>query len=184
MCLWQSPKVSIFGHLLLFAPAFKQPLNPTYTLIDKNNITGCCYNNLYREKAIPGSFHPIVPPSPAICLKIPFLAIHPHLRLLMGNPLTPPPLLLTKMLLFEAIAIIYTDKKLFLVVSTPLFRHLLPFAWKFHFWPFYLICRLDALKGLDIFEGWHLNHVTFVTYQKDFWAQRIVFRHMEVVFSA
>ena len=29
-----------------------------------------------------------------------------------------------------------------------------------------------------------MNHVTFVIYEKDFWAQRIVFRHMEVVFSA
>ena len=44
--------------------------------------------------------------------------------------------------------------------------------------------ELDALKGLDIFEGSHLNHVTFVTYEKDFWVQRIVFRHLEVVFSA
>ena len=80
------------------------------------------------------------PPTPAICLKIQFLAIYPYLRLLMGYPLTPPPLLLTKMLLLDAIAIIHTEKKLFQAVSTPLSRHLLPFAWKFHFWPFTPIC--------------------------------------------
>ena len=57
-----------------------------------------------------------------------FLAIYPHLRLLKGNPLAPPPLLLTKMLLLDAIAIIDTERKLFQAVSTPLFCHLLPFA--------------------------------------------------------
>ena len=122
------PENSIFGHLPPFASAFGQPLDPTYTFIDKNVITGCYCNNIYREKAIPGCFHPIVPPSPAICLRIQFLAIYPHLHLLMGDPLTPPPLLLTKMLILDAIAMIYTERKQFQAVSTPLSCHHLPFA--------------------------------------------------------
>ena len=122
------PENSIFGHLPPFAPANGQPLYPTSTFIDKNVITECYCNNIYKEKAIPGCFHPIALPSSAICLKIQFLAIYPHLRLLMGDPLTPPPLLLTKMLLLDAIAIIYTERKLIQAVSTPLSRHLLPFA--------------------------------------------------------
>ena len=132
MCLWQSPKVSIFGHLPPFAPAYKQPLNPTYTLIDKNNITGCCYNNLYGEKAIQGCFYPIVLPSSAICLEIQFLAIYPHLRLFLSAPLTPPSLLLTKILSLDAVVIIYMMRKLFQAVSTPLSRHLQPITLKFN----------------------------------------------------
>ena len=122
------PENSIFGHLPPFASAFGQPLDPTYTFIDKNVITGCYCNNIYREKAIPGCFHPIVSPSPAICLKTQFFANYPHLRLFLGNPLTLPPLLLTKMLSLDAIAIIYTKRKLFQAVSTPLSCHLPPFA--------------------------------------------------------
>ena len=134
------PENSIFGHLPPFASAFGQPLDPTSTFIDKNVITGCYCNNIYREKAILGCFHPIVSPSPPICLKIPFLAIYPHLRLLKGDPLTPPPLLLTKMLSYDAIAIIYTERKQFRAVSTPLSPHLSPFAWEFNFWPFTPTC--------------------------------------------
>ena len=122
------PENSIFGHLPPLAPAYGRPLDPTSTLIDKNVITGCCCNNIYGEKAIPGCFHLIVLPSPAICLKIQFFAIYPHLRLFLGDPLTHPPLLLTKMLSLDAIAIIYTKRKLFQAVSTPLSRHLPQFA--------------------------------------------------------
>ena len=122
------PENSIFGHLPPFAPAYGRPLDPTSTFIDKNVITGCYCNNTHGEKAIPGCFHPIVSPSPAIYLKIPFLAIYPHLRLLMGDPLTPPSLLLTKMLLLDAIAVIHTEKKLFQAVSTPLSHYLPPFT--------------------------------------------------------
>ena len=127
MCLWQSPKVSIFGHLPPFAPAYKQPLHPTYTLIDKNIITECCCNNLYGEKAIPSCFYPIFPPSPAICLKIHFLAFYPHLRLVIIALFTPP-LLLTKMLSLDAVVIIYTMRNLFHAVSTLLSCHLPPIA--------------------------------------------------------
>ena len=122
------PENSIFCHLPPFAPVYGQPLDPTSTFIDKNVITGCYCNNIYKEKAIPGCFYPIVSPSPPICLKIPFLAIYPHLRLLMGDPLTPPPLLLTKMLILDAIAMIYTERKQFQAFSTPLSCHHLPFA--------------------------------------------------------
>ena len=98
---------------------------------------------LYMERklfqAIPTPLT-IVSPSPAICLKIQFFAIYPHLRLLMGNPLTTPPLLLTKILSLDAVAILYMERKLFQAVSTPLSRHLLPFAWKNNFWPFTPIC--------------------------------------------
>ena len=64
------------------------PLTPTSPFIDKNIITGCYCNNIYGENAILGCFHPIVPPSPAMCLKIQFLAIYPHLRIPMGYPLS------------------------------------------------------------------------------------------------
>ena len=57
-----------------------------------------------------------------------FLAIYPHFRLLISDPLTPPPLLLTKMLSLDAVAIIYMERKLFQAVSTPLSRLLPPFA--------------------------------------------------------
>ena len=127
MCPWQSPNVSIFGHLPPFVPAYKQPLDPTSTFIDKNVITGCCCNNTYGEKAIPSCFYPIAPPSPAICLKIQFLAFFPLLRLVIIALFTPP-LLLTKMISLDAFEIIYTMRKLFQAVSAPLFCHLPPIA--------------------------------------------------------
>ena len=92
------------------------------------------------EEAIPGCFHPIVPPSPTICLKIQFLVIYPHLRLLLGDSLTTLPLSLTKMLSLDAVAIVYKERRLFQAVLTPLpansghlpdnsiFGHLPPFA--------------------------------------------------------
>ena len=80
------PEKTIFGHLPPFAPAYGRPLDPTSTLINKNVSTGCYCNNIYREKAIPGCFHPFVPPFPAICLKIQFLTIYLHLHTPMGSP--------------------------------------------------------------------------------------------------
>ena len=62
------PENSLFGQLPPFAPAYRRPLDPASTFIDKNFITGCCCNDLYGKKENPGSFYPIVPPSPAICL--------------------------------------------------------------------------------------------------------------------
>ena len=133
-------KNCIFTHLPLLAPAYGWPLDPASAFIDKNVISGCYCNNICDEKASPGCFYPIVLPSPPICLKIQFLAIYSHLRLLMCDPLTPPPLLLTKMLPLNAVAIIYTERKQFRAVSTPLSPHLLPFAWEFNFWPFTPTC--------------------------------------------
>ena len=121
------PENSIFGHLPPFAPAYGQPLDPTSTFIDKNVITGRCCNYIYREKAISSFFSPIVPPCPAICLKIQFFAFYPHLRLVVIALFTPP-LLLTKMLSLDAVVIIYTMRKLFQAVSTPLSCHLPPIA--------------------------------------------------------
>ena len=40
----------------------------------------------------------------------------------------------------DAAAIIYMEKKRIQAVSTLLFRHLPPFAWKINFWPFTPIC--------------------------------------------
>ena len=54
---------------------------------------------------------PLPPHFPAICQKIEFLAICPHLCLHMGNPLTPSLLLLTKMLPLGVVAMIYMVKK-------------------------------------------------------------------------
>ena len=62
------------------------PLTPTSPFIDKNIITGCYCNNIYGENAILGCFHPIVPLSPTICLKIQFLTIYLHLHTPMGSP--------------------------------------------------------------------------------------------------
>ena len=134
------PENPIFGHLPPFAPAYERHLDPTSTFINKNVTTWCCCNITYGEKTIPGCFYPIILPSPAICLKIQFVAIYPHLRLLLVNPLIPLTLLLTKMLSLDAIAIIYTERKPFQAVSIPLSHHLLPLAWKFNFGPFTRIC--------------------------------------------
>ena len=40
-------------------PAYAQPLDPTFTFIDKTIIKGCCCNDIYGEKATPGYYHPI-----------------------------------------------------------------------------------------------------------------------------
>ena len=80
------PEKTIFGHLPPSVPAYGRPLDPTSTLINKNVSTGCYCNNIYREKAIPGCFHPFVLPFSAIFLKIQFLTIYLHLHTPMGSP--------------------------------------------------------------------------------------------------
>ena len=67
---------------------------------------------------------PLPPHFPAICQKIEFLAICPHLCLHMGNPFTPFPLLLTKMLSLGAVAMKSPERKLLQVITTPFFRHM------------------------------------------------------------
>ena len=77
----------------------------------------------------------------AICLKFnfwPFLAIFHHFCLLMGDPLIPPLLLLTKMLSLGAVAMKSTERKLLQVITTPFFRHMpqIQFLAIFdYFWP-------------------------------------------------
>ena len=73
--------------------------------------------------------------SPTIFLKIPFLAIltiFHHLFLLVGDPLTPSPLLLTKMLSLGAVAMISTEREQLQAITTPF----PPFAKKLNFWSF------------------------------------------------
>ena len=56
--------------------------------------------------------------------KLQFLAILPYLCLFMGNPLTPPLLLLTKMLSLDTLAMIAMERKLLQAASTPFSCHL------------------------------------------------------------
>ena len=53
---------SILGHLFPFVLAYGQLLDPTSAFIDKNVITRCCCSDSYRNRAIPGYYHPIFPP--------------------------------------------------------------------------------------------------------------------------
>ena len=53
-----------------------------------------------------------------------FLTIFPHLCRLMGDPLIPLLLLLTKMLSLGAAAMKSTERKLLQAISTPFSRHL------------------------------------------------------------
>ena len=119
---------SIFSHFSLFVPAYGQPLDPISAFIDKNVITGCCCNDICKEKATPGYYHTT---SYSIFLpfawKFQFLVIFdhfPHLCRLMGDPLIPLLLLLTKMLSLGAAAMKSTERKLLQAISTPFSRHL------------------------------------------------------------
>ena len=79
----------------------------------------------------------------------------------MGNPLIPPPLLLTKMLSLGAIAMISTDRKLLKAVITPFSCHLPENKKTGHFWPFFhhlcllmgnpfTLCLLLLIKMLSL----------------------------------
>ena len=59
---WKCNFLDIFGHFSLFVPAHGWPLNPTSTFIDKNVITGCCCNDICKERATLGYYQPIFPP--------------------------------------------------------------------------------------------------------------------------
>ena len=67
---------------------------------------------------------PLPPHFPTICQKIEFFAIFPHLCLHKGNPLTPSPLLLTKMLSLGAVAMIFMKRELLQAITTPFSHHL------------------------------------------------------------
>ena len=122
------PENSIFDHLPPFAPAYGRPPYPTSTFIDKSVNTECCYYDIYVAKAIPGCFHPIVLPSPPICLKIQFLTISSLFAPAYGRPLDPTSTLIDKNVITGCFAMIYTVRKLFQAVSIPLSRHFPPFA--------------------------------------------------------
>ena len=89
--------------------------------IDK---TRCCCNDICGEKATPGYYHPILPPFAWQLNFWPFSAIFYHLCLVKGDCLIPPLLLLTKMLLLGAVALISTERELFQAITTPFSRHL------------------------------------------------------------
>ena len=116
------PENSIFGHFSPFVPTQSQPLDPTSTFIGKNIIKGCCCNDIYKEKATPCYYH-----FPTISLKILFLAIFGHFSQLVPmhtRLLTWSLLLLTKMLLLGAFAIISMERELLKAIITPFFCHL------------------------------------------------------------
>ena len=101
------PENSIFSDFFLFLPAYEQPLNPSSAFIDKM-LNWVLLQYLLREET-----HPIILPfSWKFIFKL-FLAICPHLCLLMSTPLTPPLLLLTKMLSLGDLAMIFMERKLF-----------------------------------------------------------------------
>ena len=178
----------IFSHFSPYVPAYGYPYDPISAFIDKNAINGCCCNEIWKEKATAGYYHPIFPTvawefnfwpffticncswaTPwshlcfywqnyyhwvlfqwylrresnsrllqpnffAICLKFnfwPFLAIFHHLCLLMGDPLIPLLLLLTKTLSLSAVKMKSTERKLLQVITTLFIT--------FNFWPFLAI---------------------------------------------
>ena len=61
---------------------------------------------------------------PAICLKILSLPFFLHLCLLMGDPLTPPLILLTKKLSLSAVAVIAKERMWLQAITTSSSRHL------------------------------------------------------------
>ena len=72
---WKFNFLVIFGHFSRFVPAHGRPLDPTSVFIDKNVITGCCCNEIYKKKATSGYYHLILPPFPWKFSFWPFLAI-------------------------------------------------------------------------------------------------------------
>ena len=128
--------LAVFGHFWPFVLAHGRPLDPTSVLIDKNVITGCCCNEIYKEKATTGYHHLILPPFPWKFNFWPFLAIFHYSCPLVGDPLTPSPFCLTKMLKLGAVTMKSTERKLLQAIT-----NFWPFLAIFgHFWPFFTIC--------------------------------------------
>ena len=51
-----------FHHFLPLMPAYEQTLCPISACVDKNNFTGRCCNDICKERATLGYYHPIFPP--------------------------------------------------------------------------------------------------------------------------
>ena len=132
--------LAIFGHFSPFVSAHGWPLDPTPDSIDKNVITRCCCNEIFKAKATTGYCHFIFPPFPWKFNFWPFLAIFHHLCLMVGNPLTPSPFLLTKMLPLGAVAMKSMKRKLLQAITTPFSHHSPDISIFGHFWPFFTIC--------------------------------------------
>ena len=96
-------------------------------------IPGCCCNNIYKERVTPDYYHSIFPP---FVWKL-NLVIFGHLRLLMGDPLIPPLLLLTKILSLGAVAMKSTTKKVLQAITAPFSCHFLKMCNYYVFWQFW-----------------------------------------------
>ena len=55
------PFLAFFGHFLPFVPACEPPHDPISALIDKNIISGCCCNDIYKERQL---LQAIITPAP------------------------------------------------------------------------------------------------------------------------
>ena len=114
----------------------------------KKVFTGCCCNDICKEKATSGYLHPIFLPFARKFHFFLFLAILHHLCLLEGNPFIPLPLLLTKLLSLGAVAMISANRKLLQAITTPFSHHSPDISIFGHFWPFLAIFHhLSPLMG-------------------------------------
>ena len=115
------PKIEVFSHIaaiclkILFLPIFfhlcllmGNPLTPPLiSLTNKLSLSAVAAIAKECDSRL------LPPYLPANCMKIQFLAILLHLCLLMGNPLTPPLLSLTKILSLSSVAMISMERKPF-----------------------------------------------------------------------
>ena len=117
----------------MFLPAYGQPLYYIFAFIDENGIIGCCCNDISKEKATPGYFHPIFPTFASKFNFWPFLTICTCSR---APPLIQPLLLLTKLLSLGAVAMISKEREQLHAITTPFSRQL---PENFYFWSFLAI---------------------------------------------
>ena len=131
---------SIFSHFSLFVPAYGQPLDPISAFIDKNVITGCCCNDICKEKATPGYYHTT---SYSIFLpfawKFQFLVIFDHFSPFVpahGWPLNPTSAFIDKNVITGSCSNEIYGKKATPGYFNPIFPS---FAWKLNFRTFLAI---------------------------------------------
>ena len=161
------PENSIFGHFSPFVPTHGQPLDRTFAFIDKYSITRCCCDEIFKANATTGYYHLILPHFPWKFNFWPFLAIFHHLCLMVGNPLTPSPFLLTKMLPLGAVAMKSMKRKLLQAITTPFSHHSPVISIFGHFWPFFTICAclwatpwlLSAFMDKNVISGCCCNDI-------------------------